>query len=241
MLSQVSLRRWNWTTLALLALLAWDASGLDLPLAGAFATSQGFAMQGNWFLVQVMHESARALGWVLALLLIGGIFFPRGFLRRLDMAERQQLALGVVGAVLLVAIVKHFSRTSCPWDVEAFGGVARHVSHWSWGQWDGGPGHCFPAGHASAGFAFMSGYFVLARHLPRLARRWLLVAGMAGLLLGLAQQARGAHYMSHTLWTAWLCWTAGLAIDTACRAWRAWGTRAAQTPAPPAAIARDAH
>ena len=30
---------------------------------------------------------------------------------------------------------------------------------------------------------------------------------LAGLALGLAQQMRGAHFMSHTLWSAWLCWT----------------------------------
>jgi membrane-associated PAP2 superfamily phosphatase len=37
----------------------------------------------------------------------------------------------------------------------------------------------------------------------------LLIAVLAGLILGLSQQMRGAHFMSHTLWTAWLCWTVG--------------------------------
>ena len=36
--------------------------------------------------------------------------------------------------------------------------------------------------------------------------RWRL---LAGLLLGLTQTVRGAHYPSHTLWTAWICWTTG--------------------------------
>ena len=35
----------------------------------------------------------------------------------------------------------------------------------------------------------------------------------AGFALGLAQQMRGAHFMSHTLWTAWLCWTASWFCD----------------------------
>ena len=78
---------------------------------------------------------------------------------------------------------------------------------------DGGAGRCFPAGHAAAGFSFVGGYFALARDTPRAARWWLAVALVMGLLLGLGQQMRGAHYMSHTLWTAWLCWTVGLAID----------------------------
>ena len=34
---------------------------------------------------------------------------------------------------------------------------------------------------------------------------------LAGITVGLAQQIRGAHYLSHTLWTAWLCWFVTLA------------------------------
>jgi membrane-associated PAP2 superfamily phosphatase len=39
-------------------------------------------------------------------------------------------------------------------------------------------------------------------------------------VLGLAQQVRGAHYMSHTLWSAWACWVAGLLVEEAVQAWR---------------------
>jgi membrane-associated PAP2 superfamily phosphatase len=46
---------------------------------------------------------------------------------------------------------------------------------------------------------------------------WLIAAVVCGLVLGLAQQWRGAHYMSHTLWTAWVCWSVALAIDVVAR------------------------
>jgi membrane-associated PAP2 superfamily phosphatase len=36
-------------------------------------------------------------------------------------------------------------------------------------------------------------------------------------VFGVVQQMRGAHYMSHTLWTAWICWTVTFAIDAAVR------------------------
>jgi membrane-associated PAP2 superfamily phosphatase len=95
-----------------------------------------------------------------------------------------------------------------------FGGVAQHLSHWvGWFVADGGGGHCFPAGHAATGFAFVGGYFALRSHLPRLARRWLVGAIAVGLVLGLVQQLRGAHFMSHTLWTAWICWMVGWLAD----------------------------
>lgn len=41
------------------------------------------------------------------------------------------------------------------------------------------------------------------------AMGWLLMAVCIGFILGISQQMRGAHFMSHTLWTAWLCWTVG--------------------------------
>jgi membrane-associated PAP2 superfamily phosphatase len=42
---------------------------------------------------------------------------------------------------------------------------------------------------------------------------WLAGAAATGLVLGVAQQMRGAHFMSHTLWTGWLCWTTGWLTD----------------------------
>lgn len=205
------------TLLALPLLALWDATGLDLPMAGLFATPAGFALRDNWFLVHVMHEGTKTLSWILVILLLASIFWPVGFLRRLDRGERVQLALSVIVSVLVISVIKYGSRTSCPWELNTFGGAAQYVSHWSWGKFDGGGGKCFPAGHASAAFAFLGGYFLLARRVPEVARWWLAGAVLGGLALGLAQQMRGAHYMSHTLWTAWICWATGLAIDGACQ------------------------
>ncbi|WP_369632356.1 MULTISPECIES: phosphatase PAP2 family protein [unclassified Variovorax] len=201
------------TLLALALLMIWDALGGDLPLARLAGTPMGFPWRENPFLVHVMHEGARNLSWLLVIGLFAAIRWPVGVLRRLDTGARVQLALTVLASVLAVSLIKHLSDTSCPWDLKEFGGVARYVSHWAWGQDDGGPGGCFPAGHASAAFAYLGGYFVLRRVAPRGAVVWLCVALAAGFVLGVAQQMRGAHYMSHTLWTAWVCWTVGFLIE----------------------------
>lgn len=209
-------RRWAWwTALALCAVLAWDAGGGDLPLAHWFGNSQGFALRSNWFMVKVAHEGARTLAWLVVLALAVGIWRPWGALRQLPRDRRVQLVVAALIALTVMSLMKRLSTTSCPWDLAEFGGIAPYVSHWAWGRVDGGGGHCFPAGHASAGFAFVGAYFAFAHHLPRTARRWLAGALVAGLVLGLAQQVRGAHYMSHTLWTAWLCWACGWLCDAA--------------------------
>ena len=203
------------TIVALALLLAWDASGLDLPLARLAGTADGFALRDNRLVILLLHEVPRFASMAGVVGLCFAVRWPIGFLRRLALRERLQLAVTVLASVAAVSLIKNGSHSSCPWDLEEFGGVARYVSHWNWGIADGGPGRCFPAGHASAAFAFAGGWFVLRHAMPRIARRWLAAAVVMGFVLGLAQQWRGAHYMSHTLWTAWLCWTLGMVIDIA--------------------------
>jgi membrane-associated PAP2 superfamily phosphatase len=45
----------------------------------------------------------------------------------------------------------------------------------------------------------------------KIGLRILFTVLLAGLLLGLTQTLRGAHYPSHTLWTGFICWTVVLA------------------------------
>ena len=208
-------RLWALTLLFFVLLVLWDATGFDLPLARWSGSPQGFALRQQPLFVLLSHELPRMAGAALLLALLVGVFKPWGFLCRLAPGERWQLWLSIAGGALAITVLKRLNHTSCPWDLAEFGGVARHVSHWLWGVRDGGAGHCFPAGHASTAFAYLAGWFVLRRSAPRAAGRWLLGALLAGMLLGLAQQMRGAHFMSHTLWTAWICWAWGLALETA--------------------------
>lgn len=83
------------------------------------------------------------------------------------------------------------------------------MPHWLPGLVDGGPGHCFPSGHAVAAFAFFGVYFFWRARRPALARLALAGVFALGIAFGWAQWVRGAHFVSHTLWSAWLCWVIG--------------------------------
>lgn len=208
------------TVAALVFVLAWDASSLDLAAARLFGLPHGFPWRDSRALVLWMHEVPRFASWALVVALFAAIRWPIGIWHQLDVRERAQLAVTVLASVLVVSLIKTHSRTSCPWDLQAFGGIARYVSHWRLGVDDGGPGKCFPAGHASAAFAYVGGWFVWRRRAPAIAWRWLVFAALAGVVLGIGQQMRGAHYMSHTLWTAWICWGVGFSIDLLAAPWR---------------------
>ena len=202
-------------SLALLAVtLAWDVGGLDMALARLAGSSHGFPLRDHWMLSTVLHEGGRRLAWLLALALCLAVWWPVGPLTGISAARRAQLAASTLLAALVVSLLKMASHTSCPWDLAQFGGVAGYASHWS-GAIDGGTGHCFPAGHAASGFSLVGGYFAFQGTQERLARRWLAVAGASGLVLGVAQQWRGAHFMSHTLWTAVICWAVAWSVDAA--------------------------
>lgn len=192
--------------------LLWDASHLDLALARLAGGTQAFPWREHWLLAAVLHDGARLLAFAVASWLMLGIWWPTGPLRDVPRSARVQWFASLLIAVLLVNALKHASRTSCPWDLADFGGTAAYVSHWTWAAGDGGPGHCFPAGHASAGFGFIGGFFALRDHSPGAARLCLWLSLAAGLLLGGAQQLRGAHFLSHTLWTGWLSWASAAAL-----------------------------
>jgi len=197
----------------LFLLLAWDHSGLDLSMARWFGSATGFPLENHWFWRGILHDGMRPLPWLLELGLLLAIVRPVGALTQLSALRRSQFALTTLVALLVVSSIKLHSRTSCPSSLQEFGGMASYVSHWAWGIRDGGDGNCFPAGHASAGFAFLGGFFAFRHRLPATAARWLAGAMLTGLLLGVAQQLRGAHYMSHTFWTAWFCWVTAASLD----------------------------
>lgn len=212
---QLSQPRIAWISIATLAaILAWDLSGLDLAMAHTAGSSHGFALRDHWFLTSVLHTGARHLAWLIIVALCLAVVWPVDVLRQLPVSRRVQLVACALAASAFITLLKAGSNTSCPWDLQEFGGIARYVSHWvGWAEHDGGAGRCFPAGHATTGFAFVGGYFALRRDLPRHANAWAGLALAAGFTLGFAQQLRGAHFMSHTLWTGWLCWTSAWLAD----------------------------
>src|SRR6478609_2559964 len=126
------------STIALIAILMWDLSGLDMPLALAAGGPQGFPLRENWVLTTVLHDGAKYLAWLFVVALCLSVIWPIGPLRELPVRRRVQLAASALLASGFITLLKNGSHTSCPWDLHEFGGVATHVSHWSgWMATDG--------------------------------------------------------------------------------------------------------
>ena len=196
-----------WIALSLLVLLAWDASSLDLTVERWFGDAQGFQLKSHWFFAQVLHGGGRWVSAVAIVVVLINVFRPWPFAREMNAATRRWWLAVTVICLLLIPTLKQLSATSCPWDLAEFGRSAQHVSHWAFGVNDGGPGRCFPSGHASAAFSLFGGWFALRGTSPRAARCWLVGVWFFGALFSMAQSVRGAHFPSHSMWTAWVCFT----------------------------------
>lgn len=203
--------------LGLVVLVAWDALGLDLPISRLFGAASGFPWRDHWLFADVLHTGVRYAAWALAIVLAVGIWRPLPFARGLARRERVAWVVATIGCAVVIPTLKLASLTSCPWSLAEFGGTATHVSHWAFGVADGGPGRCFPAGHATAAFCFLPGWYLLRRSAPVAARRWLVATLVAGAVLTMVQVVRGAHYVSHSLWTGWCCAVLGAVLVHAIR------------------------
>ena len=208
--------------------IAWDLTGLDLPVMRLIGNHQGFPLRSDPWLSEAMHDRFRQLAMALLAVLVVWAVLPEAQ-GRLPRGERIAVVGSVLVSLLVVNLLKLGSLSSCPWELTEFGGRAWHVSHWRWGVADGGGGRCFPGGHASSALAFVG----LA--LPGLGRGrragwvWLSLTVLLGVAAGGAQTLRGAHYPSHTLWTLVVCLACSAAVWSLALRHR---TRPAHQPSP---------
>ncbi|WP_421569694.1 phosphatase PAP2 family protein [Stenotrophomonas sp. PD6] len=187
----------------------------DLQVSAWLYAAQGhsWALKDAWITEQVIHKLGRNLS-VGAGLVVLGLAIASAWKPSLAGLRRPLLRLFVSVALstILVSLLKKHTGMDCPWDLTRFGGSREY-----YGLFDARPAGvrasgCFPAGHASAGYAWLALYFFALEVWPRWRYPALGLAAAMGMLFGISQQLRGAHFMSHDVWTAAICWFTALAL-----------------------------
>jgi len=181
---------------------------------------QLYAWQGQQWLARdlhvtntLLHKGGRNLSWVAWLVALGACMTalarPRMALLRRPLCY---LVVATLIAASLVAWIKNWSNIDCPWDLARYGGERPWVGLFAARPPGLGHAACFPAGHASSGYAWFSLYFYLRVVRPRWRAAGLALAMGSGLVFGITQQVRGAHFFSHDIVTAALCWSVALGL-----------------------------
>lgn len=204
-------RRHFWLPLVLTAALVavFAATDLDRELAAAWAwdpAAQHFIGRDSLLANSILHRGGRNAIWAIGLACLIGWVVTSGSghsgLRRAFGFSFCALALSIG----VVAGLKQVTNVDCPWDLRGFGGNRPYV-HLFADRPDNLPtAKCFPAAHSASGFALFALYFGFRNTHRRIALASLAVALFAGGVFGLAQQARGAHFLSHDLTSALLTW-----------------------------------
>lgn len=109
-------------------------------------------------------------------------------------------------STLVVNLLKSVTHRDCPWDLVRYGGLKPYIGFFEQYPDAVDFGQCFPAGHASAGYCWFGLYFFIKHSFYPYKNFGLAFPITLGLIFGLDQQLRGAHFLSHDLWTAFICW-----------------------------------
>lgn len=104
----------------------------------------------------------------------------------------------------IATVGKKSISIQCPYDIPRYGGTIPFVKKLEPypinpnrpdGKWP--PGNCWPAGHASGGFALLSLYLVFK---DKKKKFWAIIFGLTmGTVMSIYQMIRGAHYISHQI------------------------------------------
>ncbi|HET9403572.1 MAG TPA: phosphatase PAP2 family protein [Burkholderiales bacterium] len=197
-------------------LLALETTSIDSAVSNWFfdPVTGAFPLHYNAALEILGHQWPKQLAYVLACCVVA-TYLLSFVLPALKPQRRLLLfmSLALTLAPLAVVLLKAASLRHCPWSLREFGGFAQHLSLFDTAPPGLSPGHCFPGGHASAGFCLFAFYFAgLALGNLRLARAGLWGGFVAGMALGMVRVVQGAHFISHNLWSALVCWLVILAL-----------------------------
>jgi len=193
-------------------------TGLDVALERAWAfdpAMQRFigAGPGEWWARDLIHSAGGLAIRVAGALLVCFWLVSR---QRESLAHwRRPASYAVAAAALSVAIVvllKATSNVDCPWSLEFFGGTRPYVHLFGDRPDDLPRVQCFPGGHSASGFALFALYFALRERYRAAAHTVLGIALAVGVLFAFGQQARGAHFLSHDVWSAAIAWFSSLGV-----------------------------
>ena len=193
-------------------LLAWlqQFTGLDFAIENLYfdPISHTFPWKNSWFAKDLMHGYLKnvlvMLGTAILLLCAIDYFCPIKKISPILSVRLRFIALSAIMIPALIAALKSQSSSHCPWDIEQYGGNYPHLTLFESLPSALKAGHCLPAGHASTGLWLAAFCVFWLPNAPRKAFLVFVFGLSVGFVMGWVQQMRGAHFISHTLWSMWL-------------------------------------
>ncbi len=191
--------------------IAWLGTYTDVDMLLAhqvFDPTGSFPMRTAWIAETFGHLYMKYLLTVLAVAAIGLAVYdwwrPRAGWTRPFRLHVRVLALSAALVPLVISMLKKISYSHCPWDLADFGGAEKYVRLFESALPGVSAGHCMPAGHASSALWLIALTVFWLPKRPRVAALVFCATLGISLVLAWLQQLRGAHFLTHTLWSVWI-------------------------------------
>ena len=213
---------WRIATALLLAagFIFWlgRCTDIDLMLADALYDPgiHAFPWRHAWLTETFSHVilkellSAAAAGVILLAML--DTWRPRRTRDGLARLRLRVVALSALLVPLVISLLKQASVAHCPWDLARYGGAEPYLRLFDPLPFGVPAGHCLPAGHASSALWLVSLCVFWLPLRASMAGRVAAAALAFGGAVGWMQQLRGAHFLTHTLWSTWIACAIVLAL-----------------------------
>ena len=167
----------------------------------------------HWLTETVLHDWGQILSFGMGTLVLIA-FLLSWFMASLRPFSKLLAFLFVASITgpVLIAVLKNTTHIYCPWDLTLFGGDKPYIRLFDYASYPLTVGHCFPAAHAGGGYAFISLYFFLLLVKPEYRYYGLAAGILIGIIFGVTQQMRGAHFLSHDVFSLAVCWFSSLLL-----------------------------
>jgi len=200
-----------WVTILLGTVLFFGLSGADIWVQSHFynpLTHQWTVDTNNEILKFVFYDGIKRLLIIIAVfMLLGSIaVWKRPFFK----PYRRGIVIVLLSSVLVPVVVgslKAVTNMPCPKNIEIFGGVYPHTCVWekyTAKECQLEKQKCWPAGHASGGFALLALVFLFHSRKAKIAAAS--TAMLIGWSMGTYKMVIGDHFLSHTVITMILAW-----------------------------------
>lgn len=198
--------------LLVLTLLAEQYTSLDIQVQNLFFNGGSWLLnrQDNYILHFFLYSGVKVAIITASVLALLTFFASYGKAKLRPYRYSLVLFLAAMAIVpLVLAGAKKYTNVYCPAQLTMYGGGKPYAKLFASYPQDfdrqaNSRGRCFPAGHASGGFALMVLFFCFKKRKNKLLGLFL---GLGlGWAMGLYQMLRGEHFLSHTLTSMFGAW-----------------------------------
>lgn len=211
MLKNINIQIIVTSVLLLIVIAIFQFTELDIYIQNSFysfETKTWIIDKKEPILKFVLYDGLKKLLILFAVLVLSVLLFLKK--NKLVQEYKKGLLIVLFSAIfvpLTIGLFKNITNTPCPCNITHFNGKYPNIK-----VFDSYPEdfikkskiRCWPAGHASTGFALMSLFFLLKKDSNR--KKILIIAVIIGCVMGSYKMLIGDHFFSHTLITMLMAW-----------------------------------